>query len=63
MLWDVFAKKSADILGRRNSFYYLYDMGEGGVKNPEKMPTSFMDGPNYAPLKNRHPNIASFESK
>ena len=21
------------------------DMGEGGVKNPEKMPTSFMDGP------------------
>ena len=20
-------------------------MGEGGVKNPEKMPTSFMDGP------------------
>jgi hypothetical protein len=24
MLWDVFAKKSADILSRRNSFYYLY---------------------------------------
>ena len=21
------------------------DMGEGGVKNPEKLPTSFMDGP------------------
>ena len=21
------------------------DMGEEGVKNPEKMPTSFMDGP------------------
>ena len=20
-------------------------MGEGGVKNPEKLPTSFMDGP------------------
>ena len=22
------------------------DMGEGGVKNSEKFPTSFMDGPN-----------------
>ena len=21
------------------------DMGKGGVKNPEKLPTSFMDGP------------------
>ena len=21
------------------------DMGEGGVKTPEKLPTSFMDGP------------------
>ena len=21
------------------------DMGEGGFKNPEKLPTSFMDGP------------------
>ena len=25
-------------------------MGEGGVKNPEKMPTSFMDGPLDKPL-------------
>ena len=23
----------------------IADMGEGGVKNPEKLPTSFMDGP------------------
>ena len=30
-------------------------MGEGGVKNPEKMPTSFMDGPQHKsrfPLQN-----------
>ena len=32
------------------------DMGEGGVKNPEKMLTSFMDGPLQliTPLANRY---------
>ena len=28
-----------------NSDQHTVDMGEGGVKNPEKLPTSFMDGP------------------
>ena len=28
-----------------NPDQHTVDMGEGGVKNPEKLPTSFMDGP------------------
>ena len=32
-------------------------MGEGGVKNPEKLPTSFMDGPYVWQCMSGYPNL------
>ena len=42
-----------------NSTKKTTDMGEGGVKNPEKLPTSFMDG-SYVDSRERTFNFGCY---